>query len=227
MVNNCLLILVVMTLCTIISCSPVDIYNTRIKRIDAYAKKVDGKDWTLRQKKIAFWYKTKKEFPDYSEQANSIIDSINTYFDKLEAGRDTTEDYNRVNQMSSNFWNQIKTDTQSANERWSQGMQNAGRALLEYQWQQNQYYQNLNDSINTRTTTIGCRSDYDCDLGKVCIKKPYDIQGVCGESYDAEGYRTYQKDPDSFRLGTKECTSSLDCPTSFHCDPTYKKCLRK
>lgn len=212
----------------IYGCSPISIYNTKMERINKFHEKLSKDNvHSKREKDLAYWRKIKKEFPDYAYSINSIIDSVTSYYELLNGGGDVGEYARKLDMDITTFWSQLRSDAANENARWATGMQNAGKVMLDYQRQQNQYYQNLNDSINTRTATEGCTSDYDCGLDTVCIKKPYDIQGVCGESYDAKGRRTYQKDKDSFKAGTMECTSSLDCPTSFHCDPTYKKCLRK
>lgn len=207
-------------------CSPISIYNTKVERINKFHEKLSKDNvHSKREKDLAYWRKIKKEFPDYAYSVNNIIDGVTNYYELLNRGEDVGEYGRKLDIDMTNFWSQLRSDTASENARWATGMQNAGKAMLDYQHQQNQYYQNLNNSIKQRDKG-GCGSDYDCDFGKVCIKQPYDVQGVCGKSYDEKGSPTYRKNPDSYKPGSRECDSSLDCPTGFYCDGVYRKCMK-
>lgn len=223
MVNNKYLLLFLLSF-VIYGCSPVSIYNTKVERINKFHEKLSKDNvHSKREKDLAYWRKIKKEFPDYTNIINNIIDGVTNYYDLLNGSGDMGEYGRKLDTDITNFWSQLRSDTANENARWATGMQNMGNAMLDYQHQQNEYYRNLNKS---RVTNGGCHTDYDCTIGEVCIKPLNDTEGVCGKSYDEKGYPTYRKNPDSWRPGAKECEFYLDCPQGFHCDFNYFKCVK-
>lgn len=74
-----------------------------------------------------------------------------------------------------------------------------------------------------------CMSDFDCGIGKRCVKAPYNTNGVCMQSVDSYGTPQYNLPSlDSMNIKTKgECNFDVDCPIGFYCDGAYKVCVKR
>jgi hypothetical protein len=76
-----------------------------------------------------------------------------------------------------------------------------------------------------------CYSDFGCGIGSKCVKAPLQSQGVCMQTVDDYGTRTYDMpklksiEPNMNIDG--ECQFNTDCPIGFECNKTYKVCVKK
>ncbi|MHB8790174.1 MAG: hypothetical protein ACYDBT_09865 [Desulfobulbaceae bacterium] len=85
------------------------------------------------------------------------------------------------------------------------------------------------ESVNSYQSN-GCSSDYECGIGKKCVKAPLKSQGVCMKTVDEFGVYTYEV-PNSSSIGINmdlqgKCTLETDCPVGFRCDNEYKACVK-
>lgn len=73
-----------------------------------------------------------------------------------------------------------------------------------------------------------CWSDFDCGMGYICVKAPYQTRGVCMRSVDEFGVQQYDlpRLDSIFPKDDGDCNFDTDCPMGFHCDLTYKACIR-
>jgi hypothetical protein len=68
------------------------------------------------------------------------------------------------------------------------------------------------------TGATGCASDYECGIGRSCVKSIGSLRGRCMRSVDHTGAPSYEPpDPDSYAPGKSLCTSTVDCPAGFAC----------
>ena len=75
-----------------------------------------------------------------------------------------------------------------------------------------------------------CYSDFDCGIGRRCIKKPLSITGVCLTEVDDTGLKTFSL-PSADNIGPNmnldgECSFNTDCPIGFRCDRSLKACVK-
>ena len=78
---------------------------------------------------------------------------------------------------------------------------------------------------------FACSSDFDCDMGASCVKKPYHSDGVCMKNVNEFGTQQYNM-PSTDSIGPNmdtdgQCTFSTDCPIGFKCDSNYKVCVKR
>lgn len=79
------------------------------------------------------------------------------------------------------------------------------------------------------TNSNGCSSDFSCGTGNRCVKRAFEISGVCMREVDSMGLPTYRT-PRSSSIDVKtknQCMFSTDCPIGFACDPTYGACVKR
>lgn len=82
-----------------------------------------------------------------------------------------------------------------------------------------QRYEPASPPSETATTAPGCRSDFDCGMGRQCIKEQFKYEGSCARVVDQFGTPTYSA-PRSDSLGPGgegECAFDTECPIGFHC----------
>jgi hypothetical protein len=76
----------------------------------------------------------------------------------------------------------------------------------------------------------GCSSDYNCGIGQICTKAPLSSGGVCMDAVDRNGMKTFPiKDPSSVLPNMTvdgQCSTNMDCPTTFRCDSHLKVCTK-
>jgi len=78
------------------------------------------------------------------------------------------------------------------------------------------------------STKRKCDSDYDCGAGFSCLKELYASSGVCVESYNAQGVRSYSPDVNSTLPNLEaSCQVITDCPVGFFCDQKYGRCIKQ
>ncbi|MDX9798740.1 MAG: hypothetical protein RBT05_07775 [Bacteroidales bacterium] len=75
----------------------------------------------------------------------------------------------------------------------------------------------------------GCSSDFECGMGKKCVKARLESSGVCMNTVDEYGVKTYDV-PDA-NIGINmdlqgQCSFDTDCPMGFRCDREYKVCVK-
>lgn len=81
-------------------------------------------------------------------------------------------------------------------------------------------------------STSGCSSDFDCGLGKQCVKAPLQVNGQCLTPVNSFGIsnpanslpRTNSVLPNMKTQG--QCNFNTDCPVGFQCDSSLKVCVK-
>ena len=77
---------------------------------------------------------------------------------------------------------------------------------------------------------FACMSDFDCDYGSQCVKKPYQSNGVCMQSVNRYGVQQYNPpklESVQPRMNNDGCNFDTDCPIGFKCDLNYKVCIKR
>ncbi len=73
------------------------------------------------------------------------------------------------------------------------------------------------------TSSVGCTSDFQCGIGKVCVK-PHDgvsLKGLCGTLINEFGVPTFTvPTPSAVPHNVSACMFDLDCPLGFNCRKT-------
>ncbi len=81
------------------------------------------------------------------------------------------------------------------------------------------------------TPILGCNSDFECGMGKKCVKGPLQSQGQCLTPVNQYGLPQprVMPDPNSIRINTNTtgaCQFDTQCGVGFRCDQTLKACVR-
>ena len=73
-----------------------------------------------------------------------------------------------------------------------------------------------------------CTSDYQCGVGEVCVKAPYNVSGECMKEVNEWGNPTNAvPDPNSWKIKTEaSCSFDSDCGIGFRCDTRLKACVK-
>jgi len=77
----------------------------------------------------------------------------------------------------------------------------------------------------------GCSSDFDCGIGKKCVKAPLQTYGTCMKEVDEYGIPTLRM-PSIDSVGPNmnmegDCYYDTDCPIGFKCNRKYKVCVKR
>jgi len=68
------------------------------------------------------------------------------------------------------------------------------------------------------STAYPCTSDYDCGIGKRCVKSSYEYSGYCARAVNEYGDTAWgAKRRGILETGTRQCYGSSDCPGAFRC----------
>jgi ankyrin repeat protein len=86
-------------------------------------------------------------------------------------------------------------------------------------------------SGGTVVSIPSCNSDFECGMGKKCIKGPLQAQGQCLTPVNQYGLpqTNVMPDPNSIRINTKTygaCNFDTECSVGFRCDQTLKACVQ-
>jgi ankyrin repeat protein len=89
----------------------------------------------------------------------------------------------------------------------------------------------ISRSQNSATPSLGCNSDFECGMGKKCVKGPLQSQGQCLTPVNQYGLPQPRviPDPNSIRINTNTtgaCQFDTQCGVGFRCDQTLKACVR-
>ena len=80
------------------------------------------------------------------------------------------------------------------------------------------------------SNALACSSDFSCSIGETCVKAPFKTRGVCMETVDEYGTRTYNLpnlESVGPRMNDDGCSFFTDCPIGFKCDRRLKVCLKR
>jgi hypothetical protein len=80
------------------------------------------------------------------------------------------------------------------------------------------------------TASDSCDSDFDCGIGRTCVKRNYSFQGTCMRSVNRYGIQQFDT-PRSDSVGPKlpnasDCKVDTECPIGFRCDWRSGVCFR-
>ncbi len=71
----------------------------------------------------------------------------------------------------------------------------------------------------------GCSTSTECGIGKKCVKPSWESNGVCMNTVDEKGNRTYELPG---LVDTKgNCKSNSECPFGFTCDFRSSECIKR
>lgn len=81
------------------------------------------------------------------------------------------------------------------------------------------------------TTPAGCNSDFECGIGRKCVKGPLQGQGQCLTPVNQYGLPqpNVMPDPNSIKINTKmkgACDFDTQCGVGFRCDQALKVCVQ-
>lgn len=145
---------------------PMYAYNTKIDRINQYRSELDIRtDISPIDREFLYWDKVEREFPEQS----SFIDKIRIRLEIASAGQKMgapkDEDWRTYRDYVGASWSNVHADAKSAeqghqnqNQHNSWVFRDAAGMMLQFQQQQNQYYNDLNRSLQNSTTH--CTSQY-------------------------------------------------------------------
>lgn len=95
------------------------------------------------------------------------------------------------------------------------------------------YYNSTKDiteqsSLNNKA---GCWSSFECGVGSKCVKASWEATGICMDTVDRFGIRTYNlSDGSDIGINTDmdgDCMFDTDCPIGFKCDQKYRACIKR
>lgn len=135
-------------------CAPMDLYNAKIDRVNQHWSNLSGRSDVTPEKKMQdYWDYIKQEFPEHSYTADRCFET---------AKADSQADYDRCEKY---FWSLCRTDALDRQDRWTQGWINMSNSYNQMLYQQQRYYDNLNQqnrSINCDTFNYGNYSRTNC-----------------------------------------------------------------
>lgn len=108
---------------------------------------------------------------------------------------------------------------------------NAAAGIYQAQNSTTPYYQSNSTTRTQQTTSAGCRSDFECSSGKVCIKAPMSAEGVCLTPVNSFGtpqprqLPSYDSVLPNYNL-SGQCQFDIDCSVGFRCDTKLKVCVK-
>ena len=85
--------------------------------------------------------------------------------------------------------------------------------------------------LHAMNTYAGCSSDFECGIGRRCVKAPLQSSGTCMKEVDEMGMPTYGM-PSIDSVGPNmnlegNCDFDTDCPIGFKCHRKYKVCIKR